>query len=99
MRAANQFLGQVRCTHKTEGFPLLRCRLNRPTQHRRCISLLGFQIARSHVVVRWADEPRPHRYRPESASRPRLAEGFAALNPACPMLGFRLAPALKPAFL
>ena len=31
--------------------------LNRSTQHRRQISLLGFQIARSHVVVRLADEP------------------------------------------
>ena len=37
--------------------PLLRCRLNRSTQHRRQISLLGFQIARSHVAVRLADEP------------------------------------------
>jgi hypothetical protein len=37
--------------------PLLRCRLNRSTQHRRQISLLGFQIARSRVAVRLADEP------------------------------------------
>src|SRR5580700_5207495 len=35
----------------------LGCRLNGSTQHRRQISLLGFQIARSHVVVRLADEP------------------------------------------
>ena len=34
-------------------------------------------------------KPRPHRYRLQSAPRPRLAEGFPELNPARPMLGFR----------
>src|ERR1700729_1159028 len=41
---------------RTSRLPRLTCRLNGSTQHRRQISLLGFQIARSHVVVRLADE-------------------------------------------
>ena len=42
---------------------------------------------------------RPHRYRPQSASRPRLAEGFAELNPARPMLGFRPRASTQTGFL
>src|SRR6266576_801166 len=37
--------------------PIIDGGLNRSTQHRRYISLLGFQIARSHGVVHLADEP------------------------------------------
>ena len=40
-----------------QSLPVFPCWFNRSTQHRRQISLLGFQIARSHVVVRLTGEP------------------------------------------
>jgi hypothetical protein len=40
-----------------QSLPVFPCWLNRSTQHRRQISLLGFQIAGSHVVDRLAGEP------------------------------------------